>query len=339
MMKWIVFSLVCAIAVGCGRTEEVVFGGAAQGTTYMVKAYLDSTTIEQEEIDKLLLDFDFAVSTYNPASQITTYNKADTFIRIVDTTGFFSNVYYHGFRFQKLTNGYFNPGLEPLFQALKENDSLTAEERDSLIALGRMDDNKVMAYIDSTTNLLTLDLWKDSEEQLGFNASAQGLSVDYVADFLEHRGIRSYLVEIGGEMKVGAPKPDGSLWRVGVEAPAKDRTGTMQHILELKNKSIATSGTYRKFIAQEGKQVPHILNPLTGLAVDHNLVSVTVITDNCGDADALATAFLAMGKEKTLLWKQEHLKPEVEIVFIEQTDSGFVSSYTEGVNKWLLENE
>ena len=141
----------------------------------------------------------------------------------------------------------------------------------------------------------------DPRVSLDFNAIAQGYSVDLVGDFLERHGIENYLVDIGGEVKAKGQKPDGSLWKVGIEKPAKhqDDLRSLKAVIALKNKSVATSGSYRKFYIENGIRYSHTIDPKTGRPVQHSLLSVSVLADSTAVADAYATAFMVMGFEKS----------------------------------------
>lgn len=329
----ILFGLISSLALtSCQNTDTQIIRGEAQGTSYFIKFFEGDQNLTKFEVDSILQHFDNAVSWYNPQSLLSQYNAADTFVHLVDTFGYFSNVYYHGFRFQNKTGGYFNPGLLPFFQALKKTQGVLSDtELDSLMALGSMADNKVKADINPETHFMELDLWKDQHEQLDFNANAQGFSVDLLADFLAKKGIKSYLLELGGEMRLGNAKPNGAPWEVGIENPVKERTGNIQEILHLNNWSVATSGTYRKFV--EGKH--HIINPITGKQANHNLVSVTVISELCADADALATAFIAMGKEKSLEWLVSKGSGKEYAFFIENINGEWHSSFSPGFDNFI----
>ena len=136
---------------------------------------------------------------------------------------------------------------------------------------------------------------------LDFNAIAQGYTVDVLSSFLESRGISNYLVEVGGELRAKGKKEDDSYWIVGIEQPEEnnaDRASLNNILIKIKEKSLATSGNYKKFYIEDGKKYAHIINPFTGYPAMHNLLSATVIAGNCMTADAYATAFMVMGLDK-----------------------------------------
>ena len=101
-------------------------------------------------------------------------------------------------------------------------------------------------------------------------------------------------------MKAKGNKPDGTEWKIGIEKPAenKDDARDLKAVVLLKNKSIATSGNYRKFYEEDGIRYSHTIDPASGYPVPHSLLSVSVLADNTAIADAYATAFMVMGLEK-----------------------------------------
>jgi thiamine biosynthesis lipoprotein len=178
----------------------------------------------------------------------------------------------------------------------------------------------------------------DERTTIDFNAIAQGYSVDLVGTFLEARGIENYLVDIGGEVKARGVKPDGSFWKIGIEKPARQKNDEreLKEIIVLKNKSVATSGSYRKFYEKDGVRYSHTIDPKTGYPVQHSLLSVSVVADNTALADAYATSFMVMGLERSKQFLRLH--PELDAFFIYADDQGNYRTYaTEGFKKYVTE--
>lgn len=112
-------------------------------------------------------------------------------------------------------------------------------------------------------------------------------------------------------------------WRIGVTKPVDDPTlqgGELQTVLNVTDKAMATSGNYRNFYYKGGKKYAHTIDPKTGYPVQHNILSSTVVADNCATADAYATAFMVMGLEKAKAILDKH--PELMVYFIYSDKDG-----------------
>ena len=134
---------------------------------------------------------------------------------------------------------------------------------------------------------------------LDANAIAQGYSVDVVSEYLVSLGINNFLVEIGGEVRVKGTKA-GELWRIGIDEPSDENTGAgdlLEDIIAITDRSVSTSGNYRKFYYENGVKYAHTIDPRTGSPVRHNLLSATILADDCITADAFATACMVLGKD------------------------------------------
>jgi thiamine biosynthesis lipoprotein len=164
---------------------------------------------------------------------------------------------------------------------------------------------------------------------LDFNAIAQGYTVDVLASFLESKGINNYMVEVGGELRAKGTKLNDSSWTVGIEQPNESLTEDASLFAEIKirDKSLATSGNYKKFYVEEGRKYAHIIDPFTGYPAKHNLLSTTVIADDCMTADAYATSFMVMGLEKSKQFLLEHKDLDLEVFFI-CDENGVLKKYT-----------
>jgi thiamine biosynthesis lipoprotein len=159
--------------------------------------------------------------------------------------------------------------------------------------------------------------------------------VDVLARYLESRGIFSYLVEIGGEVRAGAPKPNGDKWIIGVDKP--DEANLSRNLalsIGLENLSLATSGNYRKFVEINGLKLGHTLNPITGFPATTDVLSSTIIADDCMTADALATACLALGFEKAKSLVEA--ESGVEAIFIYSDGEEVKTWVSAGAQGWIV---
>ncbi len=126
---------------------------------------------------------------------------------------------------------------------------------------------------------------------------AQGYGADRIAAELEARGLGDYLVEVSGEVRARGVNAEGAPWRIGIERP-EGGARTVQFVVPLSNRSLATSGDYRNFFEQDGRRYSHEIDPATGAPVAHRLGSVSVVHSDCATADAWATALFVLGPQR-----------------------------------------
>ena len=327
-------AIILLVLLSCKTTknkEYIELVGQAQGTTFYI-AYFDSNSRDYTtELQTILENFDQEVSTYKPRSIINQFNDNS-----LDTIWKSDHTYlYHSFALsaevKSYTQGYFDAGIYPIIQlGNSSNNVLSAGNRlvDSVMKIPR-DFYLTEKYV---TKL-------DKRSQFNFNAIAQGYSVDVLAHFFESKGVVNYMVEIGGELRVKGKNKFNKYWTVSLEAPnstAENRE--IQEIVAVNNLSVVTSGSYRKFKEIEGKKYSHAINPFTGQGVTHSLLSVTVIQKDAAIADGLATAFLVMGKEKTIQFLESNNFYDVSLLFIESDEEGnYKSSYFGGFEELIVE--
>jgi len=143
----------------------------------------------------------------------------------------------------------------------------------------------------------------DSRVSLNVNAIAQGYTADVIADEFDRRGIKNYLVEVGGEIFCKGVNHSGKKWSVGIDKPVEGNMiqgADLHTVLILSGRGLATSGNYRKFIEEDGLKYSHTINPATGKPVKHNLLSATVLARDAMSADAYATWFMVVGLERAI---------------------------------------
>ena len=158
---------------------------------------------------------------------------------------------------------------------------------------------------------------------LDCSAIAKGYGCDAVARLLRNRGIRNFMVEIGGEIVASGVNDKQKPWTIGVTKPTDDSLNIgneLQTILNVTDKAMATSGNYRNFYYQGGKKFAHTIDPKTGYPVQHSILSATVLADECAIADAYATSFMVMGLEGAKVILQRH--PELMAYLIYSDENG-----------------
>lgn len=156
----------------------------------------------------------------------------------------------------------------------------------------------------------------DSSVQIELGGIAKGYIADHVKQFLLSKGIKSALINLGGNILCLGTKPDGSPFEIGIESPFEDSKGTYVKMLSIDDQTVVTSGIYERCFTSEGKFYHHILDPATGYPVENDLASVTIVTDKSVDADALSTSCFVLGVEagKELIESIEN----TEAIFIQK---------------------
>jgi len=316
---------------GCSRGEYIKLAGFTQGTSYHITYESRDSKNLQNEIDSLLSDFDNTFSTYIPGSIISQINRNETGVNINDH---FIKVFNKAYEVYKATDGVFDITVAPLVNAwgfgFTEKADVDSAMIDSLLQYVGME--KVMIEDRKIIK-------KYKEMMLDCNAIAQGYAVDVAADFLDKKGIRNYLVEIGGEIRTRGVNAEGNLWRIGIDRPLEKNIipGTyLQAIVELRNRSLATSGNYRKFYEVNGIKYAHSIDPKTGYPVFKNLLSVTVLAEDCMTADAYATALMVMGLDEAKDFLPRHKELEAYLVFSDDKGN-YVTYITPGLKSYLHE--
>lgn len=312
--------------------------GNAQGTTYAVLVN-DPIECTRDTIEQVLRQFDEALSGYLAQSIVSRLNDAPRGkFDYRDAKGYFNRCYQLSQRLYALTAGAFDPTVYPLtaeWGFLKGDFAVPDTHTvDALRRLLGFENGRHFSFLTTVKQGDTLPnnriVKKTAQAKLDFNAIAQGLAVDVLSELLTAKGARNYFVEIGGEIRVSGTNAEGQAWRIGVDQPIERSTATnraLQTIVQLNNKSIATSGSYRKFYRKNGVKYAHTIDPLTGYPVAHRLLSATVVANDCGTADALATAFMVMGTEKTAAFVEEHPALDIAVYLIFTNEKGRLETY------------
>jgi thiamine biosynthesis lipoprotein len=310
--------LTCLFYQNAGQ-QQYVIQGYAQGTDYTIKYYADHALIKKKAIDSLLLKIDSSMSLYKPYSTINQFNASDKGCQIDDQ---FAAVMRKSFEIYNHTSGKFDVTVAPLVQAW----GFGAQP------VQRFPDNKEIHGLLKVVGMNKLVLRNDNflkKKKRGvmvdLNGIAQGYSVDIVADYLIRRGVTSFVVEIGGELRIKGLKPDNAARRIGIEGPALTEGGVPQirHIANIQEGAITTSGNYRKFHQSGLKKITHLINPHTGYPLENQMISVTVFAKDAITADGYDNALMAMDVNEALRFVAHN--PELEAYFIYHRKDGSVA--------------
>lgn len=317
---------------GSNRKNLVYFQdqGEIFTTGYNIKYEFDRSLTEEikAELDK----FDNSLNPFNGNSIITYVNNNEP----VELDSIFVNVFNKSMEVSRKTNGYFDVTTSPLINAwgfgFENMENVTPEIIDSL--------RKFVGY--EKVNIENGEVVKsDSRVELNTSAIAKGYSCDLIADLLESYGIENYMVYIGGEISARGVNEQDVCWRIGIDKP-KDDLIIFQHdiqtILSLCDKSLATSGNYINYYVKDGKKYTHTIDPHTGYPSETDVLSATVIADDCMTADAYATAFVAMGMDKSIEVAKNVPNLHYYFIYENKSDGSFAVKYSEGFEQFFAED-
>ena len=301
--------------------------GLIFGTVYKVTYQYDKDL--KADIEAELKRFDGSLSPFNDTATITRINRNED---IVPDT-FFTNVFRRSMEISKETDGAFDITVAPLANAwgfgFKKGAFPDSMMIDSLLEITGY--NKVDLSPEGKV------VKQDPRIMLSCSAVAKGYAVDVIAQLLEKKGIRNFMVDIGGEIVVRGENPQKGLWRIGINKPIDDSLSVnqeLQTVLQVTDLGMATSGNYRNFYIKDGKKYAHTIDPRTGYPVQHNILSATVIAKDCMSADAYATAFMVMGLEEAERFADAH--PDIDACFIYSDEEGKFQTYlTKGMERYI----
>jgi thiamine biosynthesis lipoprotein len=280
------------------------------------------------EIEQKMFLLDNSLSTFNPNSTISKINQ-NLPVRV---DPLFKKCFKKGMKVSRITDGAFDMTIAPLVNAwgfgFKHKETITQDLVENLLnSVGFQKVKLSWNRIVKQNPAIMLDA----------SAIAKGLAVDLVAKLLSSKGCRNYIVEIGGEISARGVNQHNKTWRIGISKPVDDSAFSsrdFQDIVSLSGKALATSGNYRNFYIEGDKKYSHTIDPKTGYPVQHSLLSVTVLADNCMTADAYATAFLVLGVEKSMQIINKTRGLEGYLIFTD--DSGeYKVIYSKGFEKYL----
>ena len=305
------------------RTNEGMVFGTVYRITYQHQDDLHN------DIKTALQEVDNSLSPYNPNSIITRINHNEN----TTLNEHFTHVFNLAQEVSAQTEGAFDISVAPLvnawgfgFKHSIEIDQATIDSLRQFVGYQKMqlENGKIVK--------------RDPRLMLDCSSIAKGYGVDRVAKTLEKKGVKNYMVDIGGEVVLKGKNSRMKTWRIGINKPVEDSLSInqeLQTILEISDIGMATSGNYRKFYYKDGKKYAHTIDPRLGYPVQHNILSATVLAKDCTTADAYATAFMVMGLEKAKAFCEEH--PELEAYFICSGEGdNFEIYYTPGMKKHIV---
>ncbi|NMF48873.1 FAD:protein FMN transferase [Pseudoalteromonas arctica] len=323
IMAFLLITLTLLLS-GCGEKQEsreTFLEGRTMGTTYHIKYYDEQGQLSasqlQLQIDAVLKDVNQSMSTYIKDSEINTFNRLPA-NQVMPISEDFRAVISESIRLGESTKTLdvtmgplidlwgFGPDKKPTNRPSDEELATMVEK----IGIDKLILNK--QGLAKTVNGL----------ELSFSATAKGYGIDKIAQLLESHSITNYMVEIGGELRIAGEKPNNQDWKIAIEQPdAAPGERKVHRVLSPGTNGIATSGDYRIFYKMDGEIYTHLIDPVNGMPIKHDLVSVTVLHPSAMTADGLATALTVMGMEKAQAYAKQH---DLPVYLIGKSKDGLV---------------
>ena len=286
-------SLFIAFIFSCSKpANKKIISGYSFGTSFSIQFEKNNDeNIIKNKIDSLFKIVNNSFSTYISDSDISKINRGDSLLVVDDH---FKKVFLKSYEIWELSQGFFDPTVGSLVNAYgfgSENKikNFSKKQLDSLIELTGF--SKVSLTSEGTIKK------KYSNIYLDFNAIGKGYIVDLISELLISYDIKNFLIEIGGEIIAKGKNPNsGDFWKVAIDNPSQKNNRQFIKTIFLKNKALATSGNYRKYIIDSltGKKYVHTINPKNGKSFQSKILSVSVLASDCMTADAWSTALMVM---------------------------------------------
>jgi len=281
------FIFLLFIFISCqNNLKQYSIDGYTQGTTYVIKYNHTDRIVNKSVIDSLLLNIDLSMSSYIDSSLISLINQGhDAVLDSLITT-----VLTKSIEICHQTGGMFDVTIAPWvnYWGFGPDNRRNSNFKRNLIpstVLG-CDQIKIQNNRLIKSDIISIDL----------NGIAQGFTVDYLSQYLFENSIYDFMIEVGGEIRCSGGNL-GSGWKIGIDKPT-DKKRDFSFILNLKDMSLATSGSYRNYYYDsDSTKLSHTINPKTLKPVNNDLLSATILYSDCMSADAYATACMSFGLE------------------------------------------
>jgi len=295
--------------------------GGAMGTSFSVKLVSAPNSLDldslRQQIEQTLAAIEQQTSTYIADSELSLFNaqrSVDWFEVSIDLCA----VVAEALTLSAATGGAFDVTVGPLVNlwGFGPDGQVAAPPDTELIAVLLQGIGYDALHADCSVPALR----KDSPDlYVDLSAFAKGYGVDRLAALLDDAGVASYLVEIGGELRMRGTKPGGETWGIAIETP-NPLGRSVRSVINLTDAAVATSGDYRNFFEHDGVLYSHTIDPRTGYPIAHDAASVTVVAETAAFADAMATALLVMGADDGIAYAE---REGIAAMFLVREDGEF----------------
>ena len=271
------------------------------GTTYNIKIVADKKFQTKEiktSIDSILVVFNRQMSTWDPKSEISVFNRWNS-LDSFKVSKYFYDVVKEALTISEKSHGMFDITVFDLLSlwGFGPNPKSGIPEKNKI--------DSALTYtgfqfLSAEKNSL---IKKHKNTRIDLNAIAKGYGVDIIFDYIQSLGYENIFVEIGGEVRFSGHNRKFENWSIGLENPPSgltDAENPFFGIFKGESAAVATSANYRNFVDFDGTILGHTINPKTGFPVQTDVLSVSVVTEKCMEADAWATALMTLSYEDGL---------------------------------------
>ncbi|MDD3217558.1 MAG: FAD:protein FMN transferase [Lachnospiraceae bacterium] len=309
-----------AETVSYGETNEYTQDIFAMDTYMTVTAYGENCQAAVEAAAEEIHRLDDLLSTGNQTSEIALVNENRGGVLGADA----SYLMERSLDLYAETKGAFDIAIYPIMQEWGfTSGSYQVPEAGRLEQLLTLTD---VSKIQFDTENSKIDFGMDGM-QIDLGGIAKGYTSTRVLDIFRENGVKSGMVNLGGNVQVLGTKSDGSLWRVAIQSPNED--GSYLGVLSIQDKAVITSGGYERYFEEGGVTYHHIIDPKTGYPADSGLTSVTIVSADGTLADGLSTSFYIMGKDRATGYWREH-SDEFDMILLSEEGTVYV---TEGISE------
>lgn len=342
-LRLVCFCLLPFCLVGCDDpvARQISFSGDTMGSTYHVSVVEWPDTVEPEDIrpaiEYILALVDKDMSNYRNDSALSLFNR----FPVGEWFPVSKDLYRTILLAQQISagsRGAYDITVAPLvelwgFGPARNNGSVPPPDsppsaQQIAAALAETGYQYLQLRDQPAPALL-----KQRNLHIDLSSIAAGYAADLIAGWLESKGIHRYMIDVTGEFRVSGSNAKGGAWRIGITNPANPMDPSPIGSLLLSNGGVATSGNYHQYFWWEGRQYSHTIDPRNGMAVSHDLVSVTVAMPTAAEADAWATAYSVMGLEEAL----EHAEQaRIAVYAVSRGEGGKLSTHISPEMKGLV---
>ena len=301
--------------------------GETMGTTYTIKVVSGADMSDlQREIDQELERINQMMSTYIDDSDLSLLNRAPLDELIAVPTDLYT-VLQLSEEIHGITHGAFDVTVGPLVKLWGFGPDKAFPDVPSPTQISQAQQRVGMQHLELGEGSVRrgVDLYID------LSGIAKGFAVDRLCKLLDDKGLQNYMVEIGGEIKASGRNDRDAPWIIAIEKPEALQRSIFR-TLALRGLGMATSGDYRNYREIDGKRYSHLIDPRSGMPINHTLASVTVLHPSAAIADALATALNVLHPAQGMELAEEQ---NLAVLFIIKDDSGFVEQRSSALERYL----